>query len=69
MAALNLKEITRDELAVKWETSLNDTGIKIPYQLFVRCNKNGEVNDWKKALIYFPQELPFIKKKRQINIH
>ncbi len=66
MKPINLLEITREQLKFAWKTSLS--GFKIPDKMYPVCNAKGMVKDWKKVLVYYPQELPFLRKKRKVNI-
>lgn len=62
MRTLYVKETTRKEVAEKWGFSLPRFH-KNP--LFIRCNKEGEVN-WEKNSLYSEQE---IKRIDNVYIH
>lgn len=50
---LNVKKVTKKEVAEFWNTELP---FKWPDILYIRCDAKGSVN-WDKAPIYLPNEL------------
>lgn len=62
MRKLYVQKVTKERLCKEWETKGTLLGDQ---ELFVRSNKNGQVN-WDKTVLYFWDELLEVKEKRQV---
>jgi len=56
MKTLNVKETSLNELKRQWSISVMFPASWENFQLFIRCNRNGEVN-WDVAPVYTANEL------------